>query len=292
MNYLVTGATGYIGSKLVAHLHDNGNNVFALIRSGSDASVLPKKCILIPYTENIDDLASSISNNSIDLVFHLASLFIAEHKPSDVASLIDSNVKTGVVLLEAMRLAGVKKLINITTSWEYYNGNTYNPVCLYAATKRAFADLLTYYINAESFSCIHLALYDTYGPDDHRRKIIPLLMRLLKQNQSLDMSPGDQLLDLVYISDVVHAIERASQLLYNAQICLSNEFYGVYSKKPVPLKEIVRQIEQISGKQFRINWGLREYRSREVMEPVYVYETLPGWACNVSIEQGLKLLFS
>ncbi|CAG9610681.1 hypothetical protein [Pseudoneobacillus rhizosphaerae] len=80
------------------------------------------------------------------------------------------------------------------------------------------------------------------------------------------MSRGEQLIDLVYIDDVVNAYLIAAERHYNGQ-CGKKEAFAISSENPIPLKEIVRTYEELIGKTLPINLGKRPYRNREVMIP-------------------------
>src|SRR5260370_942833 len=109
--------------------------------------------------------------------------------------------------------AGVAHFVNTGTSWQHYEGAAYNPVCLYAATKQAFDDILRYYRERFGLRVVTLELSDTYGPGDPRKKLVPLLVERVKDRQKLSMSAGEQRISLVFISDVVEAFVRALEIV-------------------------------------------------------------------------------
>ena len=205
--------------------------------------------------------------NNFEVVFHLASLFIAEHESKDVDNLLNSNIVFGTHLLEGMKESENKLLINTGTSWQHYNSEEYNPVDLYAATKEAFEKIIKYYVEAEGIRCVTLKLFDTYGENDKRPKLINLLNKFADEGKELDMSLGEQKLDLVHIDIVTDTFIKAYELLKNNKE-IRNEVYGVSSGKQISLREIVENFEREIGKKLKINWGARPYRKREVMEPI------------------------
>ena len=181
---VVTGATGYIGSNLIRKLIDKDKEVYIIVREHSRFDLIDDikdKVNIFVYDNKIENLINFFNRVKPDIVYHLASLFIAEHKYSDIPNLIESNVKFGTEVLEAMNQSGTKKLINTGTAWQHYNNEEYNPVCLYAATKEAFEKIIEFYTNACGFKAITIELYDTYGPKDNRKKIINLLSKYSKQ---------------------------------------------------------------------------------------------------------------
>ncbi|WDC83286.1 NAD(P)-dependent oxidoreductase [Caloramator sp. mosi_1] len=108
--------------------------------------------------------------HKFDAIFHLASLFIAEHDSNQIDDLLKSNIIFGTHILEAMKYGNVKNMVNIGTYWQHYKNEEYNPVCLYAASKEAFEKIIEFYIQVENIKVITLKLYDIYGINDKRKK--------------------------------------------------------------------------------------------------------------------------
>jgi nucleoside-diphosphate-sugar epimerase len=287
---LVTGATGYIGSNLAKRLVAEGWDVHVIVRPNSKVSALLEIRSSITVHEHDGStrgMIDLIGKAKPFMVFHLASLFLAHHRPEDIDTLLSSNLLFSTQLAEAMATNQVKYVINTGTSWQHYKDAKYNPVNLYAATKQAFEDILAYYIDAHKLKVITLALFDTYGPQDPRPKLIPLLWQMVKTQEPLAMSPGDQLIDLVYISDVVDAYMLAADLLPSQSKV--NISYGVSSDGKVTLRQLVSILENVAGSQLQIRWGARPYRMREIMHPWDNFEKLPGWTSKVPLVEGIFL---
>src|SRR5262249_51804252 len=157
-----------------------------------------------------------------------------------------ANISLGTYLTEAMIKTGTEKLVNAGTYTQHYRGNDYSPVNLYAATKQAFQDILQFYVEAHGLQVVTLKLFDTYGPADQRTKLFHHLKQAAR-GQQLPMRPGHQLIDLVYIDDVVEALVLAAQRLLTHR-CKGHEQYGVYSGNPVTLREIVGSFERQLGR--------------------------------------------
>ena len=184
-----------------------------------------------------------------------------------IKDLILSNVYLGAALLEAAVEANVKWFLNTGTIWQNYipDSQEYCPVNLYAATKQAFIDMAKYYTEISELKFCTLKLCDTYGPDDTRPKILTLFKRIAETGETLDMSPGEQLIDLVYIDDVLDGFEHLILMLEN-DACIKND-YVLSSGHPIRLKDLASMYEEITGKVLNINWGGRRYKQREVMIP-------------------------
>ena len=294
-NIVITGATGFIGSNLVKRLVSEKYNLYLIVREESDLTCIKESidsvniCVYKGETEELINIFKSIGK--VDLVIHLASLFIAQHKQEQVTGLIDSNIKFGTQILEAMTYSGCKKIINTGSYWQHYKDEDYNPVCLYAATKEAYEMIMRYYYEAEDISCLTLELFDTYGETDTRKKIINLLKECAEYNLHLEMSPGEQYINLVYIDDVIEAYIRAIQILEKKNKI--NKKYVVSNKEEVTLMDLVGIVEKVYGKKLDINFGGRQYRSREVMKPWSKGIRLEGWEPQYTLREGLeRMLFT
>ena len=286
---LIAGATGYIGTKLSQRLLAEGWRVDVLVREKSRplAQTLVGKVTSHGYDGSTQSVLDAVATAQPDVVFHLASLFIAEHRSEQVTDLINSNLLFGTQLVEACARSGVKRFVNTGTSWQHYNNEDYNPVCLYAATKQAFEAILEYYVQACDVKAITLKLFDTYGPDDPRPKLFHLLNKAATSGEPLDMSAGEQLIDLMHIDDVVEAYVIAAKRLLTGAVS-QHEHYAVSSGDPLPLKELVELYVEVNAQDVMVNWGARPYRDREVMVPWNLGIVLLGWRATVSLQCGLR----
>lgn len=286
MRILVTGATGFIGTNLTRELRKN-NDLFILGQFEGDPEKLGLPGIVM--TDDLQRLADYIKANGIEGIIHLASLYLTVHTPDQVKDLVSSNVYFGTAVLEAASLAGtVKWFLNTGSIWQNYNtkGTEYNPVNLYAATKQAFIDMAKYYSDVFGIKFCTLKLCDTYGPNDTRRKIFKLFKDYSESGEILKMSPGEQLIDLIYITDIIAGFTQLAELLAS-----DTELAGEYvltSGRQIPLKELAQLFCKVSGRKLNIDWGGRPYRDREVMVP-WKGMPVPGWESKVKVEEGIKL---
>lgn len=285
---LVTGATGFVGGHLVRALTAEGCDVHVLARPSSDTRHLSA-------TVHVDDgtaegLASVMAAADPDVVFHLATLFLASHQPGDVPALVEANVTFGTRVAEALAsLDGERLIVSTGTAWQHYEGRPYSPVALYAATKQALADVLRYYADTGQARVVILKLFDTYGPDDTRRKLLRLLVDAAQSGEMLEMSGGEQLIDLLHVDDVVAALLRAAD---GAEVGGDTyQEYAVSSGAPVSLRELVETFDQATGLHVNVAWGVRPYRPREMFTAWDAGPVLPGWKAEIALADGLRAVF-
>lgn len=288
----MTGATGYIGSHVLKYLLSKGWNIHVVAdpKFGYAAieDVLPKIDVF-EYEGDINSLIDYFKNINADIVFHLAAAVITNYKPEQVPVLIQSNVQFGTVILEAMKASSTRMIVTTGSYWQNYNSDTYNPVDLYAATKEAFEKIVQLYVDAFNFRHINLRLFDVYGEDDKRPKLWNILKKIAGTDEILEVSLGEQMLDMVHISDVCTAYESAYYLM-SESTDIKNETFGVMTGHQHSLKSIVSLYEQKIGKKMNVHFGGRAYKEREVMVPYKHYNVLPNWNAKVMIDKGLTLL--
>jgi nucleoside-diphosphate-sugar epimerase len=287
---LITGATGFVGGHLAQRLFAEGWDVHAIVRHNSDISPswMKKPALTVhEHDGSARGMTAIVADAKPSVVFHLASLFLVQHQSRDLEPMVRSNILFGTQLLEAMVENNASALVNTGTSWQHYENKPYSPVNLYAATKQAFLDIVQFYTEATPMKAITLKLFDTYGPGDPRPKLFTLLRSVAQEQKELAMSPGEQVIDLVYIDDIVEAFLIAADRVMEVAAA-KNESYALSSGNPIKLRELVNIYSSITGKNLPIKWGERPYRLREVMVPWNTGRILPGWRPMTGLKEGIK----
>lgn len=286
LKVLVTGGTGFIGSALVKYLRAHRNVVYIMT---TRSSLVDESGFYISADLSIDEMTGVLSEIRPDLIFHLATRYIADHQSQDVQSIIDANIEFGLRLLEAMSKSGCRHLVNVGSSWQYATCNSPNhdPVNLYAASKNAFECFIDYYVKASSLIAMTIILYDSYGPYDKRPKLINKLLESQFKRETIGLSPGYQCIKLVYILDLIQAMIFAGLSLRNSHQAIHKK-YCLGNVPQYTLREIASAIEEITNDKLDIVWGEKPYRAREVMQPWHAGMPLPGWSPAISLKDGLR----
>ncbi len=295
MRLLVTGATGFIGGHLCKAFRDNDWKVTAIVLPNEDVTNLDSLGVAsIPFDGNVGILVDELTANSYDGVVHLATCFVAQHTADDVNRLIAANVTFSLKVLDAAVSAHVPWFLNVGTFWQHYANADYCPTNLYAATKQAFMDLAVYYQQVSDLVFTTIKLNDTYGPNDTRPKLFNFWKKIADSGEALDMSPGDQLMDIVHVTDVVAAFMRMIECLKDATIAktMAGKSYVVSSGNRLSLKQLSKVFEESARCTLTIDWGKRPYRPREVMVPYDLGTPVPGWTPKVSFSKGIRELFN
>ena len=191
---LITGITGYIGSKLARELLTDCE-VYGLVRKPLNlkyiADIVPN-IQFVYYDGSYDSMSEALKLSQPDLVYHMAAYYTGSHGPEHIPKLLDSNITLGAHLLGAMAEHKISALVYASTIVAHYQGAEYRPLNLYAATKQAFSDLLLYYTDVGLVSAVSVIISDTYGPGDNRPKILNIIKRATKTGERVAFSSGEQ----------------------------------------------------------------------------------------------------
>ena len=289
MKLLISGTTGFIGKHLVEALLKSNHSIYVITRPSTKKEFLPHGVKVFIYKNEISTLTSFMKKEKFDGVVHLASLFTAQHTEENIEELLTSNLVFSTVLLQASVASNTPWFINTGTFWQHYKNKKYSPVNLYAATKEAFQVIAQYYIETSPINFVTIKLSDTFGPSDTRSKVFNLWSKIALTGETLDMSPGEQLININYIDNVTAGYMKMIQLIAkDTKRTYAGKSFAISSPKVVSLKKLAKIFEKVSGKKLHINWGAKEYRLREVMVPWNKGIGIPGWRPSISLEEGIK----
>lgn len=211
MRILVTGASGFIGSRLCSRL-TAGAEVFAVTRGSRP----PAGCQIVTA-----DLGAPFSTaawpRSVDAVVHLAQSLRHRDFPDGAADMTAVNVAATAALLEYARLAGASVFI-LASSGSVYSPAPHPlaedaaiaPAGFYAASKAAAECLVRPY--ESMLRVCTLRLFYPYGPGQENR-LIPSIIDRVRTGRAVTVAgSGDgPLLCPTYVDDIVGVIERAAR---------------------------------------------------------------------------------
>jgi len=291
-NVLITGITGYIGSRLARELCRT-HTVYGLVREPLNTTYLPPKLLdraaLFPYDGTGESIRAALEAVCPEVVYHLAAHYTSGHSFADIRNLISGNLNFGARLLEAMSQTGCRRLVYATTVTTHRTGTEFLPLTLYASIKQAFSDMVEFYAGAGMLRAAAIALADTYGPGDRRPKILNLVRQAILNGTPLDLTSGKQIYDAVYIDDVVRGFISAAKRLDDN---LPHQLFQLSSERPRSLRDTVELLVEISGLTLLANWGKKPEPKYRTDQKIELYPAPSGWKQEISLEEGLRRFWS
>lgn len=238
MKVLVTGATGFIGTRLVAELTSQGHEVHALVRNPARA---PPDCIPLPW--NLDEPRPEQLPRQLDAIVHAAQSRGYRAFPANALEMAQVNVAGTVALLDYAAGIGVEKfcLLSSGTVYEPYRVELtedarLDPTSYLGATKLA-AEILARPYGA-LFPIAVLRLFFPYGPGQKNRLIPDLISRVRAGKPVVLASDGEGLrLVPTYVDDIAKVITCA----------LNDGWSGIFNVAAPTAVSIRRLAETIAG---------------------------------------------
>lgn len=292
MRVLVTGITGFLGRNLAESLVSRGYSVFGMGRTLEVLETVPGQSGVLTYDGDVDKLALQLRKIRPEAIVNLAAVYLPNDCLAGVDELIRANVILPAQLLEACSQHGLKIFLSVGTYLENHENSVDNPRNLYAVSKAAAYSFTRYYAKKYNLWARSLVLFDTYGPFDNRNKLVPALVQSASTGRPLNMSEGSQLIDLVYIDDVVDAfVSSLEAVRYQAPgICPR---FGVGTGQACSVRDVVKQFEDAFGLKLNVVFGALGPH-RPTSQTIWTgLPRLPDWQAKVNLREGFaKILRS
>lgn len=264
----IIGGSGFIGKHLVRVLSKEYRvTVFDKFIDKQYFREYPtvETCCFDLIKEKIPD-----SYDSPDFVINLASIVTAERDFSLFDSLISSNVKILLNLYERFKECDrLKMFIQFGSSEEYGSeGSPFKedmreqPNSPYALVKQLTTNTALMLYRNYGFPAMVVRPGNLFGDGQNSTKFIPYVIRQLKSNQPLDVTPCEQKRDFIHIDDFADGIVC---ILKNYESCIG-EIVNVSSGMSISLKEIIEHLKTAINSTSVINYGALPYRENEAMD--------------------------
>jgi nucleoside-diphosphate-sugar epimerase/2-polyprenyl-3-methyl-5-hydroxy-6-metoxy-1,4-benzoquinol methylase len=216
MNILITGGTGFIGSRLALRCLQRNDQVVVLGQENTDAEQQNRKRIedsgaSIVFGSVTDKEILADVTKGIDTVFHLAA---AQHE-ANISDQVFYDVNVGGTrnLLEASMKTGCKRFVHGSTIGVYGTPNgavnessPCSPDNIYGKTKLEGEKVALSY--QDRIPLVVIRISETYGPGDRR---LLKLFRAIHKKAFFKIGPGKNLHQLIYIDDLIDGMLRASE---------------------------------------------------------------------------------
>lgn len=296
---LVTGASGFIGRRLVARLVRDGHaDVVVLDRGSSRAALQHVETLSVPDTSE-PALSSALKGRRFDAVIHLAAAGVVpgERNP-DI--LFRANVAYPANLLRALAETPPQAFVMAGSCAEYAHSE---PVAgglgedapvetwrLYGATKAAgtLAASATATALGIPFAC--LRAFNVYGPGEAPHRLLPNLLKGFASGQSIPLSIGTQLRDFIQVDDVVDALETVAAALPARPECAG--IYNLCTGTGTSVADFSRMAARVAGiSPDRLDFGAVPLRPDDMMWQIGDNSRLKqafGWEAGMDLEQGLR----
>jgi len=304
----ITGAAGFIGSNLSHRMLKEGYSVIGFDNFDDFYDPQIKRNVIekLSSIQGFRMIEGDIRNRQLveqifesekpELIIHLAARAGVRPSIQDPALYYDVNVTGTLVILEAMRKAGLKNMLFASSSSVYGNNKKVpfsesdsvdNPISPYAATKKA-GELLCYtYHHLYDFNIFCLRFFTVYGPGQRPEMAIQQFGRKISEGTPITLfGDGTSRRDYTFVDDITGGIIAAAHKLNGYEIL------NLGNSDTITLTDLVHGIENTLGKKALIEWQPMQPGDVEItFADILKAQKLIGYKPDYPIKKGLQKMF-
>jgi CDP-paratose synthetase len=279
---LISGINGFLGSHLAKHLCTDFE-IVGLEYSLANLHRIQKDNFKVYSTEN-NSLESVFEENNLFAIIHVATVYRRQNEP--LLNLLNTNINLPVQLLELSNKNNVEIFLNTDS---FFNNPKYSYSYLsdYTLSKKHSLEWIKLLAVTSTCKVVNMKIFHMFGKEDSPSKFIPFIVDKIKSNEtSLDLTPGYQTRDFIYVKDVVTAFECVVNSV--SKLDKYQEF-DVGSGVSYTIKDLVLLIKDITTSKTQLNFGAIPYREGEIMDSKIESYTLNklGWKPKYSLKKAV-----
>jgi dTDP-glucose 4,6-dehydratase len=301
---LVTGAGGFIGSHLCEQLLREGAEVRAFVRynSRNDPGLLCDldRALFSSLDLQAGDLrdpgAVQRAVHGVDVIFHLGALIGIPYSYRNPREVVDTNIMGTVNVLESARQHDVQRVVHTSTSEVYgtarmeriHEGHPLHGQSPYSASKIGADKIVESYVRSFGVRAVTIRPFNTYGPRQSRRALIPTIVSQALQGSTIKMGSLDTVRDFTYVTDTVAGMMAAA----TADNVIGEEI-NLGTDSEMSSGEVVRLVGALLNRELKVE--IQSDRIRPVASEVQRLRsdnskaaTRLGWKPAMPFEEGLR----
>jgi len=301
MNFLITGAAGFLGSALANQLAREGHQVRGLddLSTGDPQALSPDVHFTRGDVNDRPKLWTLLQE--VDCVYHLAARVSVPESILYPREYNAVNVGGTVSLMEAMRDVGIRRVVLASSGAIYGDqeiqplteGQTPRPRSPYAVSKLG----AEYYVRTIGelwgIETVCLRIFNAYGPGQHlpasHPPVVPYFLRQAVRNGTLVVhGDGNQTRDYVYVDDVVAAMVAASTAPH-----LNSLVINVGSGTETSLRALTKLVVEVTTSQANIVYNAQTTGGvSRLCADLSLAEQKLSYRPAFSLEEGLRLMLA
>ena len=265
MNFLITGAAGFLGSALANRLAREGHQVRGIddLSTGDPQALSPD--VLFTRGDVNDRPKLWTLLQEVDCVYHLAARVLVAESILYPREYNAANVGGTVSLMEAMRDVGVGRVVLISSGAVYGDhavqplreDSSPDPHSPYAVSKLAAEFYVRTIGDLWGIETVSLRVFNAYGPGQHlpasHPPVIPNFLRQAVRNGTLVVhGDGNQTRDYVFVDDVVNAMVSAA-----TAPTVDRSVINVGSGTETSLRELVNLVLKVANSNAEVIYSPR-----------------------------------
>lgn len=263
----LTGATGFLGSHIARRLIENGYSLILSCRTQSDFSRcedFKDKAIWVDLS--LETWMSDVEAFKPQVILNAAWQGVGANCREEWHVQIE-NLIFQQDLLDLSRKIGVETFIGFGSQAEYGDDIYYpketdvsDATTAYGAVKSAALQIVKTFCGKYQINWIWLRLFSFFGEGEADNWLIPSVIKKIKANELLELTPGEQQFAYIYVDDLAEIVVEM------IEINISSGIYNVSGNMLISIKELVTKIRDLVNPAYELKFGTIPYRKNQPMK--------------------------
>ena len=294
MKLLIIGGTGFIGFNLLKKLSNLGYGLTSI------SLKYPKRINIVSGVKYIKLDISKKSEfkkikNNFNIVVNAGGYGGLDNNFKNINKVFEVQFKGLKNLASFCLNKKIEKFIQIGSSLEY--GSTSgihsekdfaaNPITVYGKSKLYSTNYLKFLYKVYNFPVVILRLYQVYGPNQKKNRIIPYVIESIIKKKKIYTTKGNQVRDFCYIDDVTDAIVKCIKTKKLAGEIINIGFGRGYKIKDV-LEKIFKFFPTYNNKNKVVKIDTLKRQTKKLVPSIKKAKKLLNWSPKIGLEKGIK----
>lgn len=289
MKIILTGATGFLGTKLLVYFFERNYQVIIIKRKSTDLKPLVERFgkVFEAWDNECDELEDLFRvHTDVDAIVHAATDYGRDS--SRPTTPFWANEAFPVKLLELAIRHRVRLFVNMDTFFNTQKTES-DYLGAYTLSKRHFQEWGKYCGDAGKIQFVNLRLFHLYGSGDSHNKFVPSIIMRCLAGEEMDLTDGEQKRDFIHIDDVVVAVGKVMDVEL-----LEEKFgyrhYDVGTGTSMRVRDFVESVKRLCRSNTKLNFGVLPRRKGEFQDSYADTEALReiGWMPQIDIDTGIN----
>jgi dTDP-6-deoxy-L-talose 4-dehydrogenase (NAD+) len=256
---LLTGATGFVGRKILSALQQSDADIRLVLRVGTETRLpdnAPQDRVITPDLFSENEAWWAEACRDIDTVIHAAWYM----EPGNyLQSIKNIDCLQGTLrLARGAIIAGVCRFVGIGSCAEYDVSNGYldintplKPKNIYASAKAAAYMLLSNWLPPQHVEFVWCRLFYLYGDGEDSRRLIPYLRKMLESGLPAELTSGKQIRDFLDVCE-------AGKMICQAAFSQAQGPINICSGVPITVRALAEKVADEYGRRDLLQFGIRQ----------------------------------
>ena len=295
MDFVVTGATSFIGSHTVDLLLRQGHRVWAVVRpqsSNADKLKMHNNLNIVPLDlAGLGGLPEFCPHADVFLHFGWDGIGSAGRGDPGIQKENLENSKLAVRTAEAM---GCGRFLFSGSQAEYgihkdtmTEESPCRPVSEYGKTKLEFGNWSLEHLKGSDMDFVHARIFSVYGPGDHPWSLVNTALKTFRSGGHMELGECTQKWNFLYIEDMAEAVVSLSLGLAPGR----SGVYNIAGDDTRVLREFVEEMYELCGKKGSYSYGVRAPNAEgpaSLIPDIGKIEEAAGWKPATSFADGIR----